>query len=296
MNIEEYNYDLPQELIAQTPLKNRSDSKLLIMDKNNGELKEDIFKNIIDYITPDDILVLNEDNELTRDFAQKAKGKVRMFSIEKQTECGVYYKDGEIISTVGGSKQKVMDAKDIKLIGMHNIANVCAAASLVIDITGEEAIKKVAMTFGGVEHRMEFVRECNGVKWYNDSIASSPTRTIAGLKSFNQKIILIAGGYDKHIPYDVMGPYLIDNVKLLILVGTTSKKIKDVARDEAKRLKKKTMPIVEFENLKDAVEYAKNNAKSGDIVAMSPASASFDLYKNFEERGNYFKELVNSLR
>ena len=101
-----------------------------------------------------------------------------------------------------------MDAKDVKLVGMHNIANICTAASLVIDICGKDAIKKVAMSFGGVEHRMELVREINGVKWYNDSIASSPSRTIAGLKAFNKKIILIAGGYDKHIPYDVMGPYL----------------------------------------------------------------------------------------
>lgn len=240
------------------------------------------------------ILVLNEDNELTKNFAKKAKGKVRMFSIEKETECGVYYKDGQIFSTVEGNKEKVMDTKDVKLVGMHNVANICTAASLVIDITGKDVIKKVAMTFGGVEHRMELVREFNGVKWYNDSIASSPTRTIAGLKSFNQKIILIAGGYDKHIPYDVMGPYLMDKVKLLILVGTTSKKIRNSVENEAKKQDKETMPIVEFKNLKDAVEYAKNNSKPGDVVAMSPASASFDLYKNFEERGNYFKELVNS--
>ena len=256
------------------------------------EAKANIFKGQDEF----GLLVLNEDNEFTSRYEKMAKGRVRKFSIEKEVGCGVYYKEGEIISAVGCKNEKIMDSKDVKIVGMHNIANICTAASLVIDITGKEAIKSVAMTFGGVEHRMELVRELNGVKWYNDSIASSPSRTIAGLKAFNQKIVLIAGGYDKHIPYDVMGEYLMDKVKLMILVGTTSPKIKEAALNEAKRRGVEPMPIVELDNLKDAVEYAKNNTKSGDIVAMSPASASFDLYKNFEVRGNYFKDLVNELK
>lgn len=242
------------------------------------------------------ILVLNEDNEFTTRYEAQAKGKVRKFSLEKQVENGVYYSNGEIISNVNGNYEKIMDTKDIKIVGMHNVANICTAASLVIDICGKNAIKNVAMTFGGVEHRMELVREVNGVKWYNDSIASSPSRTIAGLKAFKQKIVLIAGGYDKHIPYDVMGEYLVDKVKLMILVGTTAPKIKEAAQKEAKRRGVEIMPIVELDNLKDAVEYAKDNTVSGDIVAMSPASASFDLYKNFMVRGEYFKELVNELK
>lgn len=242
------------------------------------------------------ILVLNEDNEFTNRYESKAKGKIRKFSLEKETKCGVYYKDGKVVSSVSGNIKEIMDAKDIKIVGMHNVANVCTAASLVVDICGEEAIKNVAMNFGGVEHRMELVREIEGVKWYNDSIASSPSRTIAGLKAFNQKIILIAGGYDKHIPYDVMGPYLLDKVKLMILVGTTSPLIKEAAVKEAIKTGRNVMPIVEFDNLKDAVEYAKNNSNAGDIVAMSPASASFDLYKNFMIRGDYFKELVNNIK
>ena len=242
------------------------------------------------------ILVLNEDNEFTTRYEAQAKGKVRKFSLEKQVENGVYYSNGEIISNVNGNYEKIMDTKDIKIVGMHNVANICTAACLVIDICGKDAIKNVAMTFGGVEHRMELVREVNGVKWYNDSIASSPSRTIAGLKAFKQKIVLIAGGYDKHIPYDVMGEYLVDKVKLMILVGTTAPKIKEAAQKEAKRRGVEIMPIVELDNLKDAVEYAKDNTVSGDIVAMSPASASFDLYKNFMVRGEYFKELVNELK
>ena len=255
------------------------------------EAKTNIFKNQ----TENDILVLNEDDTLTTRFEKIANGKIRKFSINKALDCGVYYKDGKIISSVEEKNNIIMDAKDVKLVGMHNIANICTAASLVIDICGTDAIKKVAMNFGGVEHRMELVREINGVKWYNDSIASSPSRTIAGLKAFNQKIILIAGGYDKHIPYDVMGPYLMDKVKLLILVGTTALKIKEAAIEEAQKRGENIMKIAEFNNLKDAVDFANNNAKSGDIVAMSPASASFDLYENFMVRGEYFKKLVNEI-
>lgn len=256
------------------------------------EAKANIFKNQDEF----GLLVLNEDNEFTKRYEKEAKGRIRKFSLEKEVGCGVYYNNGKIISSVGCKEEEIMDVKDIKLVGMHNVANICTAASLVIDITGKDAIIKVAKEFGGVEHRMELVKELNGVKWYNDSIASSPSRTIAGLKSFNQKIILIAGGYDKHIPYDVMGEYLIDKVKLMILVGTTAPKIKEAAQKEAMKRNIETMPIVEFDNLKDAVEYANSNAQKGDIVAMSPASASFDLYKNFMVRGDYFKKLVNDLK
>ena len=250
--------------------------------------------NVFNCQESDGILVLNEDNEFTPRYEAEAKGIVRKFSLEKETN-GVYYRDGAIYSRVSGVEERIMSAEDIKIVGMHNVANVCTAASLVIDITGIMPIVHVCQTFGGVEHRMEFVREINGVKWYNDSIASSPTRTIAGLKSFKEPIVLIAGGYDKHIPYDVMGPYLMDKVKLLILVGTTSPKIREAAEIEAQKRGVETMPIVEFENLKDAVDYAKENTTYGDVVAMSPASASFDLYKNFEVRGNLFKEYVNQI-
>lgn len=257
------------------------------------EAKSNVFKGQDE----NDILVLNADNEFTKRYENQAKAKIRKFSLLGETQCGVYYKeDGYVYSNVSGIEEKVIKAEEIKIVGMHNVANACTAASLVIDITGVEPIINVLKEFGGVEHRMEFVRELNGVKWYNDSIASSPTRTIAGLKAFKQQIVLIAGGYDKHIPYDVMGEYLMDKVKLLILVGTTAPKIKEAAEEEARKRGIPTMPIVEFDNLESAVNYASNNTQEGDIVAMSPASASFDLYKNFEVRGNLFKELVNNLK
>ena len=187
-----------------------------------------------------------------------------------------------------------MDAKDIKIVGMHNVANVCTASSLVIDICGKEAIKKVAMTFGGVEHRMELVREIDGVKWYNDSIASSPSRTIAGLKAFNQKIVLIAGGYDKHIPYEPLGLPLCRRAKTVILTGATADKIRE-AVCACPEYREGAPTLVSVSDYGEAVRCARKIAKPGDVVLLSPASASFDAFKNFEERGRFFKDEVNKL-
>lgn len=153
-------------------------------------------------------------------------------------------------------------------------------------------------TFGGVEHRMELVTKKDEVKWYNDSIGTSPTRTIAGLKSFNEKVILIAGGYDKNIPYEPLAPYILEKVKHLILIGKTASKIRNAVLKEAKKKEinlDEILDIVEFNTLEECVEYANKIANKDDIVVMSPASASFDMYKNFEERGNHFKRLVGKL-
>ncbi len=256
-------------------------------------------ENIFLHQNKDDILVLNKDDEFTKRFIKSANSlNIRTFSIIDETCNGVYLNSGNIVSNVAEDKGIISTIKNVKLVGMHNLANICAASSAVIDLVSKEAIRKVISTFAGVEHRMELVRIRNNVKWYNDSIATSPTRTIAGLKSFKQQIILIAGGYDKHISYDVIGKYILEKVKVLILVGDTSRKIKEAVEKEAKIQNidfTEKIEMVEFDNLKKCVEFADSVASDGDIVAMSPASASFDMYKNFEQRGNYFKELVNNL-
>ena len=147
-----------------------------------------------------------------------------------------------------------------------------------------------------MEHREEFVRTINGARWYNDSIGSSPTRTIAGLLSFKNKVILIAGGYDKHLDYTDLGRYIVDHVKALILLGQTREKIKVATCAElANRENKIDLPIIECDTLEEAVKSAYDIAKEGDTVFFSPASASFDMFKNFEERGNKYKELVEKL-
>ena len=184
-----------------------------------------------------------------------------------------------------------MPAADIRIPGAHNVYNMMMAAAIVQGYASDDDIRTVATTFGGVEHRIEFVREKDGVKYYNDSIASSPTRTIAGLESFQQKVILIAGGYDKHIPYDVLGEPICQHVKMLIVTGATAPKIRDCVL----AVEGEHPPIIEVENLETAVREAAAQAQEGDVVIMSPASASFDRFKHFMERGKLFKSLVNAL-
>lgn len=248
------------------------------------------------------IIVLNEDNSFTNQYLNLIKenninSEIRKFSILGAVKQGVYLEGEYIVSNINGKYEKIAKISDVKLVGTHNLANICTAASCVIDITGKEAIASVITKFGGVEHRMELFRTINGVKWYNDSIGSSPARTIAGLLSFKEKIILIAGGYDKNIPYDDIGKYIIDKVKVLILLGKTAPKIEKAVMDE--KLKQGLDNICEIVNLstmEECVQYAHSISKSGDNVVLSPASASFDMYKNFEERGNHFKNLVNNIK
>ncbi len=237
----------------------------------------------------DDRLVLNLDDEVTR--ALHASGNLFCTSKLWELANGVFLKDDVIYIAENGERRALMPAADIRIPGAHNVYNMMMAAAIVQGYASDDDIRAVATSFGGVEHRIEFVREKDGVKYYNDSIASSPTRTIAGLNSFQQKVILIAGGYDKHIPYDVLGKPICEHVKTLILTGATAPKIRDCVLDA----EGEHPPILETEDLEAAVREAARIAQEGDIVMMSPASASFDRFKNFMERGNLFKALVNAL-
>lgn len=245
-------------------------------------------KNIMLYQRENDILVTNAANPDSIEVAKETKGILRTFSRKCDALCRL---EGNYI--VYGS-EKLLNINDIAIPGLHNVENYMTAISAVYDFVNKEVIAKVAKTFGGVKHRIEFVRELDGVKYYNDSIASSPSRAIAGLNSFEQKIIMIAGGYDKKIPYDVLGPVICQRVKKLVLLGATAPKIKQ-AVTEAEEYKDGMPEIKEATDLKNAVDLAKEGAVSGDVVILCPASASFDMFKNFEERGNKFKELVNEL-
>lgn len=206
--------------------------------------------------------------------------------------CGyVYEKDGGIYL----EGDKVIDTSDIMIPGRHNVENYMAAIAATKGIVSPNAVRAVANTFGGVEHRNEFVRELDGVKYYNSSIDSSPTRTIAALRSYDQKLIVLCGGYDKNIPYEPLAEPLCERAKLVILTGATAPKI--MAALEACPAYKKDHPTIVFaKDYGQAVDIARERGKSGDIVLLSPASASFDAFKNFEERGNFFKNKVNSLK
>ena len=232
------------------------------------------------------LLVLNADNAITASF--RGNGTTRFFS--RQKEADVCVKDG-VICRHG---VKVLPTADILIPGVHNVENYMAAIAMVEGLVDDDTIRQVAKTFGGVEHRIELVRVKDGVKFYNDSIASSPSRTIAGLRSFPEKVILIAGGYDKHIPYDVLGPEICAHVKKLFLGGATGKKIRQ-AVISCPEYDPESLEIVECGAFEPAVRAAAAAAKEGDVVLMSPASAAFDQFKNFMVRGEFYKKLVKEL-
>lgn len=254
------------------------------------EAKKNIFLNQ----NEDNTLVLNYDNEITKSFAKTAKSKVIFFSSKEKIENGVIYDDGIIKVSEDGLRRHLLKLKDTHLRGTHNAENICAAVAATKGLVQIEDQINAIKGFEGVPHRIEFVREINGSKWYNDSIASSPTRTIAGLNSFDEKIVLIAGGYDKHLDYEPIAKPILDKVKTLILLGQTSGKILNAVKEKQGELGIK-IDIFKVDTLEEAVEKAKMEAKPNQVVLFSPASASFDMFKNFEERGNKFKELVKNL-
>ncbi len=250
-------------------------------------------ENVYLHQTAEDTLILNMDNEITNGFASKAPGKLLQFSRKSEPESGIFLKDG-VIYRKGEQTKPLMKADEILLPGVHNIENYMAAIAAVGDEVSDENIREVARTFGGVEHRIELVRIKDGVSFYNDSIASSPSRTIAGLRSFRQQVILIAGGYDKHIPYDVLGPEITEHVKILICTGATGPKIRAVTEAAPDYLPGRPA-ILSIEDFYEAVRKAAELAKPGDVVLLSPASAAFDKFKNFMVRGREFKKTVMEL-
>ena len=250
--------------------------------------KENIFR----YQKAGDMAVFNLDNDITREQGSRAVGQVRYFSRREEPENGVFLRGEEIISRQSGRERVIMTTEDIRLPGVHNIENYMAAIAAVDGLVPDEVIREFARSFNGVEHRIELVRTYHGVRFYNDSIASSPSRTIAGLRSFKEKVILIAGGYDKHIPFDVLGPEVVEHVKLLVLCGATAEKIR-TAVERADGYRPGHPEIVEITPFERAVEFTRDHAKPGDVVTLSPACAAFDQFKNFMERGKTFKAIVN---
>lgn len=256
----------------------------------------DAKKNIFKYQDKNGLVVLNYDNDITRECKNEADGKVILYSSKEKLENGIIL-DGNIIKECKDKlRRHILNTDELILRGRHMYENACAAiaatsGSGLVDI--EKAVD-VIKRFKGVEHRLEFVREIDGVKWYNDSIGSSPTRTIAGLNSFNEKITLIAGGYDKNLDYAPLAKPILERVNNLILIGQTSGKIFDAVKAEQEK-EKKEINICMCEKFEEAILTAKKVTKSGEIVLLSPASASFDMFKDFADRGNKFKEIVNNL-
>ena len=250
--------------------------------------KENIFR----HQSGEDVAVFNADNDITAEQSRRAPGRARLFSRQDEVADGVFLRGEDIVCRSGGHERVIMTAGGIKIPGVHNVENYMAAIAAVDGLVPDEVIRRFAREFGGVEHRIELVRTYRGVRYYNDSIASSPSRTIAGLRSFREKVILIAGGYDKHIPFDVLGPEIVEHVKLLVLCGATADKIR-AAVENAPGYQPGKPEILDVTPFTAAVEAARDRAQPGDVVTLSPACAAFDQFKNFAERGKFFKSIVN---
>lgn len=257
--------------------------------KEYREAKEAIFR----YQNAGDIAVFNRDNDETLKLSQKAHAEVRLFS-RNTLEQGVFVQEGKICIADEAGVREVFATSDILIPGEHNVENYLAAIAAVKELVPSKVMEQTAKSFAGVEHRIELVRTLQEVRYYNDSIASSPTRTIAGLRSFAQKVILIAGGYDKKIPFDELGHEICRHVKIAVLTGHTAEKIREAI--VASREYQEGYPeIIMASDFRNAVHTAHQKAKQGDVVMLSPACASFDQFSNFAERGNVFKKLVHSL-
>lgn len=247
----------------------------------------DAKKNIMRYQKAGDKLIFNASNAETAKIGIEAVGEGVGFSSKESAY--ICLENGSIMR--GG--KKVLDISDIKIPGMHNVENYMAAIGAVEGLVGDDIIRDVAKTFGGVEHRIELVRILDGVKYYNSSIDSSPNRSINTLKVFPDRVIMIAGGKDKGIPYDELGPHIAERVKVLILIGKTADKIEEAL---IKTGRADSVEVIRCESYEEVVKAAREKAESGDCVLLSPASTSFDMFANFEERGRLFKKLVNELK
>ena len=296
--------------LSSFQLMTMSDSPNISIVTNIYEDHLDYHKNMEEYIEAKtnifmhqkdkDIAIFWRDDEISKTFIDKMKeknvnSKIRLFSSKNSVENGAYFENGKIFEVENGMKKEVISVDDIAIKGEKNYLNICAAICAVKDIISIDDIVKTLKSFNGVEHRLEYVDTIFGVKYYNDSISTTPGKAMAALTSFDKKIILIAGGSDKNLDYTSLGDKIINSTKVLILLGATKNKIKKAVLD-SKLYDSSKIKLEEVDSLEEAVLIASKISKSGDIVVMSPASASFDMFKNYKERGKLFKNLVNSLK
>ena len=254
----------------------------------------DAKKNIFKCQNRDGIVILNYDNEITRNCASEVKGKVIFFSSKEKLDNGYIVDNGVIKECDDKLRKHIVSAKELTIRGKHNYENICAAIAATRTLVDIATAIEVIKTFPGVEHRIEFVKEINGVKWYNDSASSTPSRTISGLNAFDEEIVLIAGGADKNLDYTPIAKPILDKVKTLILMGQTSGKIFDSVKAE-EEIENKEINIYMVNSLSQAVILAKRYSLPGQVVLFSPASTSFDMFKNMYDRGHQFKDIVNKM-
>lgn len=291
------------ELSSFQLLSLRKSSNIAIIT-NISKNHLDVHKNMEEYIKAKENIfihqnafgkvILNKDNKICYSLKEKARGFVESFSMKEKVLNGSFYDNQKktLCYVKNGKIFEVLKEEDILLLGKHNVENFLAAISATFNMVDIKSIKNVATTFKGVKHRLELIKKENSITWYNDSIATSPTRTMAALNCFDKNIILIAGGYDKNLPFDELANSILKKVKSLILMGSTADKIEKSIKNSKNFYD--NFKIYKVKLMKDAVKKAKEIAENGDFVLFSPACASFDLYNNFEERGEDFKNLVQN--
>jgi len=247
---------------------------------------------IVRHQRPQDCAVLNADDPVTRGFAALTPGQVQQFSLLWPVEQGAYVQGGLLRLRQGERETTICAAAELRLRGMHNVANVLAACAVVsaLDVS-VAAMAGVARSFHGVEHRLEAVLECQGVRYYNDSIATSPERAMAALRSFAEPIVLLAGGRDKHLPWDDWASLVSDKVVQVITFGEAAALIETALG----RLGHSAPPVQRAQSLADAVRLAQSLARPGQVVLFSPGGTSFDDFRDYEERGRAFKQHVQAL-
>ena len=249
--------------------------------------KKYIFKNA----KKNSILVLNSEDEIVKNFAHEFEGEVRYFGTNSNLDT-YYLKENKIWN----KEKEIIDTTKLILKGEHNYINICAALSAIKDFIKDTSnLEAILKNIPSVPHRLEFVREIDGVKWYNDSASTTPDKCLGGLSAFSEKIVLIAGGSDKNIPYTPLAKPVTEKVSKLILFGQTKNKIYDAVMEEVKKTNNRSLKIYVLDDLESAISVAKKVAVSGEVVLFSPASASFDMFKNAYQRGDIFKKLVNDI-
>ncbi len=249
--------------------------------------------NLLRYQSPDDVAVLGADDPVATSLARRCVGGVRWFSAAGEVRIGACRRGDTLVVRDAAGEAAFADVRDLRLPGAHNVLNVLAAAALAraADVP-PAAIGQVATTFRGVEHRLELVRELNGVAYVNDSIATSPERTVAALHSFARPVVLIAGGRSKHLPTDELGQAIVDRARAVVTIGEMAEEIEDAVR---RHDRERRVAVERAGSLADAVARARRLARPGDVVILSPAGTSFDQFRDFEERGEVFKAAVHAL-
>jgi UDP-N-acetylmuramoylalanine--D-glutamate ligase len=254
--------------------------------ENYIKAKENIVKNQ----TADDVCVLNYEDKVLREFGSTLKTKVIFFSSKERVPGGIYTEDGEIISEINGDRTPIIKTAELNIVGAHNHENAMAAIACAISMNVPlECIRSALRSFKAVEHRIEFVTEKRGVRFYDDSKGTNPDAAIKAVDAMDRPTLLIGGGYDKGIPFDEWVSHFKGKVKEIELIGTTAKTIAETC-DRA-GFKDYHM----CNSLEEAIDRAYEMADSGDAVLLSPACASWDMFKSFEERGDIFKEYVRKL-